>query len=308
MSLYEEENETVAKEKEKEDSSQNIMSNKMNLSFLKSQLEAKKALLQKSAAAQNQKNLQSQQQQPPPTPTIPTTPVIEQQSNLPEQKPLISNLKPQQKSTFKLKTHKAFPLPLDSSGAFSIIPKAFKEDKVFLFGEIMIDDEYNPTAQQIIQVLNRKREQQRLKEKIAKEIADRIAREASEEEEKRKRGAAIAPPTSFMVKEEPQIQQPQPQQQPQIDHHESNEKLEKHFGKGVSRGLGVAATIMSKMGYREGSGLGAKEQGISRALQVQRTGRNVGLIVGEEKASAVFTSLSEEGGNNDEGREQQPTP
>jgi len=30
------------------------MSNKMNLSFLKSQLEAKKALLQKSAAAQNQ--------------------------------------------------------------------------------------------------------------------------------------------------------------------------------------------------------------------------------------------------------------
>ena len=44
--------------------------------------------------------------------------------------------------------------------------------------------------------------------------------------------------------------------------------MEKHFGKGVSRGLGVAATIMSKMGYREGSGLGAKEQGISRALQV----------------------------------------
>uniref|UniRef100_A0A914MCD6 G-patch domain-containing protein n=1 Tax=Meloidogyne incognita TaxID=6306 RepID=A0A914MCD6_MELIC len=31
--------------------------------------------------------------------------------------------------------------------------------------------------------------------------------------------------------------------------------------------FGVAATIMSKMGYREGSGLGAKEQGISRALQ-----------------------------------------
>uniref|UniRef100_A0A915LQJ1 G-patch domain-containing protein n=1 Tax=Meloidogyne javanica TaxID=6303 RepID=A0A915LQJ1_MELJA len=51
--------------------------------------------------------------------------------------------------------------------------------------------------------------------------------------------------------------------------------------------FGVAATIMSKMGYREGFGLGAKEQGISRALQVQRTGRNVGLIVGEEKASAI---------------------
>nr|CAD2159074.1 unnamed protein product [Meloidogyne enterolobii] len=65
--------------------------------------------------------------------------------------------------------------------------------------------------------------------------------------------------------------------------------------------FGVAATIMSKMGYREGSGLGAKEQGISRALQVQRTGRNVGLIVGEEKA-AVITSLSEEENEEEERR------
>uniref|UniRef100_A0A915M0G1 UDP-N-acetylglucosamine diphosphorylase n=1 Tax=Meloidogyne javanica TaxID=6303 RepID=A0A915M0G1_MELJA len=47
--------------------------------------------------------------------------------------------------------------------------------------------------------------------------------------------------------------------QPRIDHRESNEKLEKHFGKGVSKCFGVAATIMLKMGYREGSGLGAKD-------------------------------------------------
>jgi hypothetical protein len=31
---------------------------------------------------------------------------------------------------FKLKPHKAIPLPLDSSGAFAIVPKALKEDKV----------------------------------------------------------------------------------------------------------------------------------------------------------------------------------
>jgi hypothetical protein len=80
-------------------------------------------------------------------------------------------------STFKLKPHRAVPLPLDTSGAFTIVPKALKEDKVeliknfikkivkkifkiilcssyhnlllfkvFLFGEIMIEDEYNPTA------------------------------------------------------------------------------------------------------------------------------------------------------------------
>uniref|UniRef100_A0A915NTC9 UDP-N-acetylglucosamine diphosphorylase n=1 Tax=Meloidogyne floridensis TaxID=298350 RepID=A0A915NTC9_9BILA len=48
-------------------------------------------------------------------------------------------------------------------------------------------------------------------------------------------------------------------QQPRIDHRESNEKLEKHFGKGVSKCLGIAATIMSKMGYREGFGLGAMD-------------------------------------------------
>jgi len=35
--------------------------------------------------------------------------------------------------------------------------------------------------------------------------------------------------------------------------------LEKHFGKGVSRCLSIAATIMSKMGYREGFGLGAMD-------------------------------------------------
>uniref|UniRef100_A0A914L2N9 G-patch domain-containing protein n=1 Tax=Meloidogyne incognita TaxID=6306 RepID=A0A914L2N9_MELIC len=69
----------------------------------------------------------------------------------------------------------------------------------------------------------------------------------------------------------------------------------KYWGKLEDTAFGVAATIMSKIGYREGSGLGAKEQGISRALQVQRTGGNVGLIVGEEKASAAITSLSEEG-------------
>uniref|UniRef100_A0A914HBU8 Uncharacterized protein n=1 Tax=Globodera rostochiensis TaxID=31243 RepID=A0A914HBU8_GLORO len=34
-------------------------------------------------------------------------------------------------------------------------------------------------------------------EKIVKEIADRLAKEASEEEEKRRKGAAIAPPAAF---------------------------------------------------------------------------------------------------------------
>lgn len=49
----------------------------------------------------------------------------------------------------------------------------------------------------------------------------------------------------------------------------------------ATRGLGVAAKIMSNMGYREGSGLGRDEQGMSTALRVEKTGRTA-LIIGEQ--------------------------
>ena len=97
---------------------------------------------------------------------------------------------------------------------------------------------------------------------MAKEIADRLARETTEEEEKRRKGAAIAPPTFLQQVEEEKPPEPTPAK-PQLA--EPSPRL---FGKGVSRGLGVAASIMSRMGYREGQGLGAKEQGISRPLEV----------------------------------------
>ncbi|RWS29411.1 DNA-damage-repair/toleration protein DRT111-like protein [Leptotrombidium deliense] len=46
----------------------------------------------------------------------------------------------------------------------------------------------------------------------------------------------------------------------------------------------VAAKIMVKMGYKEGQGLGKEEQGISRALEVQKTSQRGGKIVaGEDK-------------------------
>lgn len=71
-------------------------------------------------------------------------------------------------------------------------------------------------------------------EKIAKEIADRLAKEASEEEEKRKKGAAIAPPTFVDEVNEAEVEEPQIIEQPT--------KRQK-FSKNVS-GLGVAANIM----------------------------------------------------------------
>uniref|UniRef100_A0A183CS02 Pre-mRNA-processing protein 45 n=1 Tax=Globodera pallida TaxID=36090 RepID=A0A183CS02_GLOPA len=60
-----------------------------------------------------------------------------------------------------------------------------------MFGEVMVEDEYNPTAPTNYSSFKQKREQLRLKEKIAKEIADRLAKEASEDEEKRRKGAAL---------------------------------------------------------------------------------------------------------------------
>jgi hypothetical protein len=39
---------------------------------------------------------------------------------------------------------------------------------------------------------------------------------------------------------------------------------------------------MQRFGYQEGSGLGRFGQGISQALKVERTGRNLGLIVNRE--------------------------
>jgi hypothetical protein len=112
-----------------------------------------------------------------------------------------------------------------------------------------------------------------LKEKIAKDIADRLARETAEEDEKRKKGAAIAPPTAFSS-DEPTTAVDGEEEEDEASPAKKQPKMEQHqpkliqFGKGVSRGLGVAANIMSRMGYREGQGLGANKQGISRPLEV----------------------------------------
>lgn len=84
-----------------------------------------------------------------------------------------------------------------------------------------------------------------------------------DEEENRDRkptgGAKIAPPPSLMTETE------------------STPNKDTSFG--VSS---VAAKIMAKMGYKEGQGLGREEQGISSALQVEKTSRRGGIIVIDE--------------------------
>jgi len=48
----------------------------------------------------------------------------------------------------------------------------------------------------------------------------------------------------------------------------------------------VASKIMAKMGYKHGSGLGREEQGMSMALQVEKTGRRGGKILHEKDIAA----------------------
>ncbi|CAD5225936.1 unnamed protein product [Bursaphelenchus xylophilus] len=215
-----------------------------NFLFLKQQLEAKKAQAQQSKVKPKASGLSNLKPQVP-------VPVVQPKPN---------NI---------LKPRRAKPLPLDAPPSFSIIPQAVKEEKVILFNEVEIVDEYNPLTPTDYNVYKPKRELQLAKERIAKEIAERLAKEHAEEERKRKIYAQFAPPQALIedstVIKEPQ--QPVPVPRP------------------VKRGLDLAADIMSKMGYKEGKGLGKDETGISSALRVEKRGRNVGMIVDGTKKS-----------------------
>ncbi|KAB7507937.1 Splicing factor 45 [Armadillidium nasatum] len=100
------------------------------------------------------------------------------------------------------------------------------------------------------------------------------ARELEEEEEERDRprrnnrasGAAIAPPPS-LDDTPPNVPMPQ---------------APKSFG-GV--GGSVAAKIMAKYGFKEGQGLGKSQQGIVKALEVEKTSKRGGRIVTENDNS-----------------------
>lgn len=78
-------------------------------------------------------------------------------------------------------------------------------------------------------------------------------------------GAAIAPPPS--LQESSDLPPPTPRPPTSIGYATSS----------------VAAKIMAKYGFKEGQGLGKKEQGMSVALQVEKTSKRGGRIVGERE-------------------------
>lgn len=80
-------------------------------------------------------------------------------------------------------------------------------------------------------------------------------------------GAAIAPPPSLTETSNP----------PTPSSGESTSSVSNS-----ATGLGVAAKIMAKYGYKHGQGLGRTEQGMSQALAVEKTSKRGGRIVHEK--------------------------
>lgn len=98
-------------------------------------------------------------------------------------------------------------------------------------------------------------------------------------------GVAIAPP--------PSLQEPKESSPPPLKPLVSNSY----------DGISVAAKIMAKYGFKEGQGLGKQEQGMSMALQVEKTSKRGGRIL-HEKDIALPPPLPLVG---DLGKQQEPS-
>ncbi|XP_050348147.1 splicing factor 45 [Nymphalis io] len=100
--------------------------------------------------------------------------------------------------------------------------------------------------------------------------------EEAEEISKRATGVAIAPPPSLTMES---LSPP-----PQIIPIPASSQGFSIGGYGASS---VAAKIMAKYGFKEGQGLGKKEQGMSVALQVEKTSKRGGRIIHERDNSSM---------------------
>ncbi|CAH0724817.1 unnamed protein product, partial [Brenthis ino] len=97
--------------------------------------------------------------------------------------------------------------------------------------------------------------------------------EEAEEISKRATGVAIAPPPSLTVES---LSPPPPIITPPAN---------TGFSIGGYGASSVAAKIMAKYGFKEGQGLGKKEQGMSVALQVEKTSKRGGRIIHEKDST-----------------------
>lgn len=168
-----------------------------------------------------------------------------------------------------------------------------------------IEDEYDPMfpnnyddiRQEQRERDKRKREDERKAEKLMKSLRKRRSTDSDSDEERerernreerrrkdRKQLAAVPPPTSLtsgpessnepLEENSSQMVHSALEQLSKIKARKKNTLFSKPF-----KTSAVANNIMSKYGWKEGQGLGKTSQGISTALQVQKTGMREGKIV-----------------------------
>uniref|UniRef100_A0A914XPP8 Peroxisome biogenesis factor 2 n=1 Tax=Plectus sambesii TaxID=2011161 RepID=A0A914XPP8_9BILA len=266
----------VKREEDAEPAASGATWSSAGLKLLQSQMHLKKA---QATLAMREKQRYSSQ---PTTPVVPA--VVDLSARCRDKAPAAGGTTPS-----LLKPRKA--LVLEDMPPLSFIPKAVKEDKVWLFGEVLLEDEYNPLIPSDYEKARRRRDEERTRIKVEerkRELEERDRQktsraheedemEAAREAHKRTAGAAIAPPQALIEADSRQLEQPS-----------AVPSFIPSFGSG-SKGLGVAANIMSKMGYKEGSGLGRLGQGMSTALKVSQAGRGAGIIIHEnDEAKAGF--------------------
>lgn len=153
---------------------------------------------------------------------------------------------------------------------------------------LSIEDEYNPAVPNEYEKIVKERRERNKKEDLRKRHRSpspsfgvgRIAtgfggrRDSNEEEENfrpamssNRVGTAIAPPKSLQTESSPIV----------------DAKIPNINSYGASA---VAAKIMAKYGFKDGQGLGKQEQGISMALQVEKTSKRGGRIIHEKERAA----------------------
>ncbi|KAI0209007.1 Splicing factor 45 [Lamellibrachia satsuma] len=184
-----------------------------------------------------------------------------------------------------------------------------------------LGDEYDPLRPNEYEEFSKRRKKQRREEERKIELEEREKRrkerhkndteglgemeltrrkmheEDSEEEEEEKSytpqrssraGAAIAPPTSLMEQDKVQAEEKVPAVT-------NGGPVDKTLAN-MSSMCSVASKIMARMGYRHGQGLGKAGQGMSTALQVEKTSKRGGKIIHEKdvaKAAAVAAAMEE---------------
>ncbi|KFD48675.1 hypothetical protein M514_10459 [Trichuris suis] len=156
-----------------------------------------------------------------------------------------------------------------------------------------VDDEYNALFPNVYEKLVEQRSQERVKQlaEVQKRLAydypssdDDDSSDAGEfgsVPEKRSTGVAIAPPQALVEEDNKVLEE---------SNLAGSSTRQDHVP--GSKGLDFAARIMERYGYKQGSGLGKAEQGMSTALQVEKTGARLGKIVHEK--DMIRGSMEEE--------------